>query len=49
MHDPLSVGDLVDDELRQRRESGYDLSALETRVMDTSPRDLTGSKRCTST
>ena len=31
MHDPLNVGDLVNDELRQRRESGYDVSALEAR------------------
>ena len=36
MHDPLSVGELVDDELRQRRESGYDVSALEARVADNS-------------
>ena len=29
MHDPLSVADLVHDELRQRRESGYEVSAIE--------------------
>jgi ADP-ribosylglycohydrolase len=29
VHDPLSVADLVRDELRQRRESGYDVSAIE--------------------
>jgi hypothetical protein len=39
VHDPLSVVDLVDDELRQRRESGYDVSALEARVSNTSGRN----------
>lgn len=34
MHDPLSVGDLVDDELRQRRETGYEVSRLEDQVAD---------------
>ena len=29
MHDPLSVADLVHDELRQRRESGYEVSGIE--------------------
>jgi ADP-ribosylglycohydrolase len=29
VHDPLSVADLVHDELRQRRESGYEVSAIE--------------------
>lgn len=29
MYDPLSVADLVHDELRQRRESGYEVSAIE--------------------
>ena len=29
MHDPLSVADLVHYELRQRRESGYDVSRVE--------------------
>lgn len=38
MHDPLSVGDLVDGELRQRRESGYYVSALEALAADTSHR-----------
>ena len=29
MHDPLSVADLVQNELRQRNESGYDVSGIE--------------------
>jgi hypothetical protein len=29
VHNPLSVADLVNDELRQRRESGYEVSAIE--------------------
>ena len=29
VHDPLSVADLVHDELRQRIESGYDVSGIE--------------------
>jgi ADP-ribosylglycohydrolase len=29
VHDPLSVADLVHDELQQRRESGYEVSAIE--------------------
>jgi ADP-ribosylglycohydrolase len=29
VHDPLSVADLVHDELRQRRESGYEMSGVE--------------------
>ncbi len=29
MHDPLSVADLVHDELRQRRESGYEVAGIE--------------------
>ncbi len=39
MHDPLNVGDLVNDELTQRRESGYDVSALEVRMAETSSSD----------
>ncbi len=39
VHDPLNVGDLVTDELRQRRESGYDVSALELRVAEASSQD----------
>jgi hypothetical protein len=29
VHDPLSVRDLVENELRQRQESGYEVSVLE--------------------
>jgi len=32
VHDPLSVSDLVQDELRQRIESGYDVSGLEAEL-----------------
>ena len=40
MHDPLNVADLVADELRQRRESGYDVSAVEARAAGTAATDL---------
>ena len=39
MHDPLSVSDLVQDELRQRIESGYDVSGLEAEVAATDADD----------
>ena len=39
MHDPLSVSDLVQDELRQRIESGYDVSGLEAEVAATAADD----------
>jgi hypothetical protein len=39
VHDPLNVGDLVDNERRQRNESGYDVSALDAWVAETSSSD----------
>jgi hypothetical protein len=39
VHDPLSVSDLVQDELRQRIESGYDVSGLEAEVAATAADD----------
>lgn len=32
MHDPLSASDVVNDEIRQRRESGYDVDHIASRV-----------------
>jgi ADP-ribosylglycohydrolase len=40
VHDPLSVADLVHDELRQRIESGYDVSDIEADLAATSIDDL---------
>ena len=40
MHDPLSVADLVHDELRQRIESGYDISGIEADLAATPTDDL---------
>jgi ADP-ribosylglycohydrolase len=40
VHDPLSVADLVHDELRQRVESGYDISGVETDLATTAGDDL---------
>ncbi|HEX5906881.1 MAG TPA: ADP-ribosylglycohydrolase family protein [Propionibacteriaceae bacterium] len=37
MHDPLSSADLAADELRQRRESGYDIAQLAADLARTSP------------
>ena len=39
MHDPLSISDLVHDELRQRIESGYDVSGIEADLAATSTDD----------
>jgi ADP-ribosylglycohydrolase len=39
VHDPLSVSDLVQDELRQRIESGYDVSGLEAELAATAADD----------
>lgn len=39
MHDPLSTSDLVHDELRQRIESGYDVSGIEADLAATSTDD----------
>jgi ADP-ribosylglycohydrolase len=40
VHDPLSVADLVHDELRQRIESGYDVSGIEADLAATPTDDL---------
>jgi ADP-ribosylglycohydrolase len=40
VHDPLSVADLVHDELRQRVESGYDISSVESDLATTADDDL---------
>jgi ADP-ribosylglycohydrolase len=40
VHDPLSVADLVHDELRQRSESGYDISNVEPDLAATAKDDL---------
>ena len=40
MHDPLSVADLVHDELRQRVESGYDVSGIDADLAATPVDDL---------
>jgi ADP-ribosylglycohydrolase len=40
VHDPLSVADLVHDELRQRVESGYDISSVENDLAVTASDDL---------
>jgi len=40
VHDPLSVADLVHDELRQRLESGYDVAGIEADLAATSGDDL---------
>jgi ADP-ribosylglycohydrolase len=40
VHDPLSVADLVHDELRQRIESGYDASDIEADLAATAADDL---------
>jgi ADP-ribosylglycohydrolase len=40
VHDPLSVADLVHDELRQRIESGYDVSGIESDLATTRIDDL---------
>jgi ADP-ribosylglycohydrolase len=39
VHDPLSISDLVHDELRQRIESGYDVSGIEADLAATSTDD----------
>jgi ADP-ribosylglycohydrolase len=39
VHDPLSISDLVHDELRQRIESGYDVSGIEADLAATSTED----------
>jgi hypothetical protein len=39
VYDPLSVADLVHDELRQRMESGYDISGVETDLAATASDD----------
>jgi ADP-ribosylglycohydrolase len=39
VHDPLSVSDLVQDELRQRIETGYDVSGLEAELVATAADD----------
>jgi ADP-ribosylglycohydrolase len=39
MHDPLSVLDLVKDELQQRRETGFEISALDAALMVTAADD----------
>jgi ADP-ribosylglycohydrolase len=39
VHDPLSVSDLVQDELRQRVESGYDVSGIEAELAATAVDD----------
>lgn len=41
MHDPMSSFDLVGDEIRQRRESGYDVEEIDAQFSDTDPRDDT--------
>jgi hypothetical protein len=38
VYDPLSVADLVHDEVRQRIESGYDISSVEADLAATLPR-----------
>jgi hypothetical protein len=40
VHDPLSVADLVHDELRQRIESGYDVSGIEADLVAMPTDDL---------
>jgi ADP-ribosylglycohydrolase len=40
VHDPLSVADLVHDELRQRTESGYDVSGIEADLAEVPDDDL---------
>jgi ADP-ribosylglycohydrolase len=42
VHDPLSVSDLVHNELRQRIESGYDVSGIEADLAATPTDDLDG-------
>ena len=40
MYDPLSVADLVHDEVRQRIENGYDISSVEADLAATTADDL---------
>lgn len=42
MHDPLNSADLAGDELRQRRETGYDVASLEARLARIAPADTAG-------
>ncbi|MDN4610037.1 ADP-ribosylglycohydrolase family protein [Arthrobacter burdickii] len=42
MHDPLDVHDLVSDELRQRGETGHDVTQLSGRLADTGKHDRQG-------
>jgi ADP-ribosylglycohydrolase len=46
VHDPLSVADLVHDELRQRIESGYDASDIEADLATTPADDLDRLEAC---
>ena len=46
MHDPLSVSDLVQDELRQRIETGYDVSGIEAELAALLPMIVIGWRRC---
>lgn len=39
LHDPSSLNDRVNDELRQRRESGYDVAEVASRIANTDPED----------
>ena len=39
MHDPLSVLDLVRDELQQRRETGFEVSEVADALATTAPGD----------
>ena len=37
MHDPLNIADLLDDEIRQLTESGYDTSSAKREHLDIAP------------